>query len=45
MVDILAEDAPNLPSPEQPITYQQAVAVISNQSALLVFKESQTSAR
>jgi hypothetical protein len=38
MVDILAEDTPNPPSPEQPTTYQEAVAEMSNRSALLVLK-------
>ena len=32
------KNAPNLPSYEQPTTYQQAVAEISRNSALLVLK-------
>jgi hypothetical protein len=35
-VDTLAKDASNLPSPEQPTTYQKAVADIAIKSALLV---------
>ena len=36
IVDGLAKDASNLPSPEKPTTYQQAVADITIKSALLV---------
>jgi hypothetical protein len=36
IVDGLAKDESNLPSPEEPTTYQQAVADITIKSALLV---------
>lgn len=36
IVDGLAKDASNLPSPEEPTNYQQAVADITIKSALLV---------
>jgi hypothetical protein len=36
MVDTIAKDALNLPSPEELTTYQQAVADITRKSVLLV---------
>jgi hypothetical protein len=35
---MLVQDAPNLPSSEQPTAYQQAVAQISRKNTLLVLK-------